>query len=212
MTVGERIKQARLKKGYTQAELAELLGYKSRSSINKIETEGRDIPRSSIVKFANVLDVTPAYLMGWENIENSEIKGISILDSNNICMIPLYETVSAGLGAYADSSRIGFLPMYIETEYDAQNMLAIKVNGDSMYPKIEDGDIIVVRKQSDFDNGDIAVVLIDGDEGLVKKIYYNNEKLTLVSINPEYKDKVFYGSEIERITVVGVVKKVIKEV
>ena len=67
MTVGEKIREARLKKGYTQTELAELLGYKSRSSINKIEVEGRDIPRSSVIKFAKALDVTPAYLMGWED-------------------------------------------------------------------------------------------------------------------------------------------------
>ncbi len=67
MTVGERIKKARQEKGISQTELAERLGYKSRSSINKIEVEGRDIPRSMIVKFAQALGVTPAYLMGWEN-------------------------------------------------------------------------------------------------------------------------------------------------
>lgn len=67
MTVGERIREARLKKGYSQSELAKLLGYKSRSSINKIEVDGRDIPRSSIVQFAKILGVTPSYLMGWED-------------------------------------------------------------------------------------------------------------------------------------------------
>ena len=67
MTMGKRIKAAREKKGYSQSELAELLGYKSRSSINKIETDGREIPRSSIVKFAKILDVTPSYLMGWDD-------------------------------------------------------------------------------------------------------------------------------------------------
>lgn len=63
MTMGERIKKAREAKGYSQTELAHLLGYKSRSSINKIETQGRDIPRSSIVEFSKVLGVTPSYLM-----------------------------------------------------------------------------------------------------------------------------------------------------
>lgn len=67
MTVGERIKKARQEKGITQTELAERLGYKSRSSINKIEVEGRDIPRSMVVKFAQALGVTPSYLMGWED-------------------------------------------------------------------------------------------------------------------------------------------------
>lgn len=71
MTIGERIKEARLRKGLTQAELAKLLGYKSRSSINKIEVEGRDIPRSSIVKFAEILGVSPSYLMGWDEIEET---------------------------------------------------------------------------------------------------------------------------------------------
>lgn len=66
MTIGERIKISRLKKGYTQTEMAKLLGYKSRSSINKIEVGGRDIPRSSVVKFAELLDVTPAYILGYE--------------------------------------------------------------------------------------------------------------------------------------------------
>lgn len=72
VTVGDRIKEARLKKGYSQTELAKLLGYESRSSISKIEKEGRDVPRNSILKFADVLDVTPSYLMGWE--DNSAIE------------------------------------------------------------------------------------------------------------------------------------------
>lgn len=65
MTIGERVKEARERKGFTQDELAHKLGYKSRSSINKIEKE-RDIPRSMIVKLAEILDVTPAFLMGWD--------------------------------------------------------------------------------------------------------------------------------------------------
>lgn len=72
MTVGKRIKEARLKKGWSQAELASLMGYKSRSSINKIETDGRDIPRSQIIKFATVLDVSPMTLMGWDNLIQDE--------------------------------------------------------------------------------------------------------------------------------------------
>ena len=65
MTMGDRVRTAREKKGYTQEELAQKLGYKSRSSVNKIEKE-RDIPRSMIVKLAKILDVTPAHLMGWD--------------------------------------------------------------------------------------------------------------------------------------------------
>ena len=65
--IGEKIKDARKEKGLTQEELAKMLGYKSKSSINKIEIGERDIPKSLIIKFAKVLNVSPAFLMGWED-------------------------------------------------------------------------------------------------------------------------------------------------
>lgn len=80
MTVGERIKKARKEKGITQTELAERLGYKSRSSINKIEVEGRDIPRSMVVRFAQALGVTPSYLMGWEDESEPTAESLESLE------------------------------------------------------------------------------------------------------------------------------------
>lgn len=72
MTIGEKIKQARIDKGLTQEELAEKLGYKSRSSVNKIETGGRDIPRSQIKRIAEILDVSPISLLGFEDEKPTE--------------------------------------------------------------------------------------------------------------------------------------------
>lgn len=74
MCIGERVKQLRKKKGLTQSELASLLGYKSKSSVAHIEN-GRDIPRPMVATLANILDTTPAYLMGWTDIqENAKAK------------------------------------------------------------------------------------------------------------------------------------------
>lgn len=67
MTFGERILKLRTEKGMTQDELAQKLGYKSRSSIAKIENGARDVPRSQIVDLAKALDTTPSVLMGWED-------------------------------------------------------------------------------------------------------------------------------------------------
>ena len=206
-TIGEKIKEARIKKGLSQTELAEQLGYKSRSSINKIEVGGRDIPRSQIVKIAQILDVTPAFLMGWEDDKpNAEI----VSAGENIYKIPVFSSVSAGFGAYACSDVIDYMHLFIANPADVPEMLCIKVTGDSMYPKIEDGDIIVVRKQDSVDSGSIAVVLVDGEEGFVKKVIYDNEIIELVSINPEYAPKIFKGAEVLRVRVVGIVKQVIK--
>ena len=71
MTIGERVKELRIKKDLTQLELAELLGYKSKSSVAHIEN-GREIPRSMVVKLAEVLDTTPSYLMGWDTDSSGE--------------------------------------------------------------------------------------------------------------------------------------------
>lgn len=68
MTVGERIKELRTSLGLTQEELAYKIGYKSRATVNKIESGEREITQSMIVKFANALHVTPSVIMGWEDL------------------------------------------------------------------------------------------------------------------------------------------------
>ncbi len=66
--IGKNIRTARISIGMTQEELASRMGYKSKSTINKIELGKNDIPQSKIKKFAEVLDTTPSALMGWEKI------------------------------------------------------------------------------------------------------------------------------------------------
>jgi transcriptional regulator with XRE-family HTH domain len=70
-TVGENILLMRKRLGWTQEELARKMGYKSKSTINKIELGINDIPQSKIAQFANVLGTTPAHLMGWDTEENN---------------------------------------------------------------------------------------------------------------------------------------------
>ena len=66
MTIGDRIKQRRMELGMSQEELAHKLGYKSRSSINKIELGGQNLTQKKIKKIAEALDTTPDYIMGWD--------------------------------------------------------------------------------------------------------------------------------------------------
>lgn len=128
--------------------------------------------------------------------------------------IPVYESVSAGFGAYANDYIIDYTPIFIASPEEAQNTIVVVVSGNSMYPKIEDGDQIQVLRQDWAENGDIAVVLVDSEEAVVKKYYCDREKETveLISINPEYAPRVFKGREIEQIRVLGVVKRIIKDV
>ena len=69
MNIGQRIRQKREELNMTQEELAKKTGYKSRSSINKIESDGRGLPQSKIKIFAEALNTTPSYLIGWDEIK-----------------------------------------------------------------------------------------------------------------------------------------------
>lgn len=76
-TIGDRIKARRIELDMSQDELARLVGYKSRSSINKIESDGRLLPQRKIMEIANALNTTPAYIMGWDN-SNTKAPSITL--------------------------------------------------------------------------------------------------------------------------------------
>lgn len=209
MKFGERILKLRTEKGMTQDELAQKLGYKSRSSIAKIENGVRDVPRSQIVELAKALGTTPSVLMGWEDDKPADT--LTVLPTEKIHMIPVFGSVAAGFGAYASSDILEYIPLYIENDCDVENTICITVKGQSMYPKIEEGDRIVVRRQDSVDNGRIAVVMI-GDEAVVKRVECEKNRLTLISINPEYPPRVIEGKDLEDVRIVGLVQEVMKKV
>ena len=205
--MGDRIRKARLEKGLSQAELAELLGYKSRSSINKIEVEGRDIPRSSIVKFAQVLGVTPSYLMGWEE-ETSEPDALEVLMEkyDNIKPVklkrfPLLGEIACGEPIFANEDR----ESCVMADMDINADFCLTAKGDSMInARINDGDIVFIKEMPMVDNGDIAAVIID-DEATLKKVYYypDKGKLVLYPENPNYEPFIYVGEELNTIRILG---------
>lgn len=80
MTLGERILTQRKKLGMSQDELAKKTGYASRASINKIENDLRDLPRSKVISFANALNVSISYIMGWEDEDGNDLTETSPID------------------------------------------------------------------------------------------------------------------------------------
>ncbi len=178
---------------------------------------------TTLQKIADYFGVTVDYLLSDKSEPpattkenraeaNTSKSNVIFLDTKNIYLIPLFESVSAGLGSYADSDVIDYVPLYIANAAEAEETMCIRVCGDSMYPKIEEGDIIQVHKQDSVDSGTLAVVLLDKEEGLVKRVEYGLNWIELHSINPMYKPMRFTGPDVQRIQVVGTVKKIIKSV
>ena len=97
--LGEQIKRARLQKEWTQEELAKRMGYKSKSTINKIELGVNDIPQSKVLQFAEVLEVSPRFLMGWENENPEDLGALAAEVLSNAKMLQLMKNVRKLSGA-----------------------------------------------------------------------------------------------------------------
>lgn len=208
MKIGERIRQRRKFLGLSVDELAEKLG-KNRATIYRYESNDIEkLPTTVLEPLAKALKTTPAYLMGWEDDKPADT--LTVLPTEKIHMIPVFGSVAAGFGAYASSDILEYIPLYIENDCDVDNTICITVKGQSMYPKIEEGDRIVVRRQDSVDNGRIAVVMI-GDEAVVKRVECEQNRLTLISINPEYPPRVIEGRDLENVRIVGLVQEVMKK-
>lgn len=204
MTLGERIKFFRERKGLGQTELASLVNI-SKQSLYKYENNIiTNIPSDKIEMIAKKLDTTPAILMGWES-------NVSPLPSDKIFMRPLYNSVAAGFGAPAENTIVSYIPTFINNSLEKDKYIWVNVEGDSMSPLIDDGSKILIRMQESVDSGQIAVVLIDNEEAVVKKVEYGTDYVTLISVNPYYPPRRFEGREVLRVRVVGVVKEVSKE-
>lgn len=206
-----RLRQALAEKGMKPAELAAATGI-SKASISQY-TNGVYMPKSQAVcLIAKTLGVSEAWLLGLTDSERErERSNVSeVIGSDKIYSIPVFESVSAGFGAYAINEIVDHIPTIINNPYDVDDTIAIRVTGDSMYPKIENGDIIIVRRQTSVDSGSIGVVLLDGGEGMVKIIEYGSTWIELRSINEKYPVQRFEGAEVQRLRVVGKVQQIIK--
>ena len=207
--VGDYIKSLRKSKGLTQEELGNMIGVK-KAAVQKWESGMvQNLKRNTIKQLSDIFEVSPAsFIDNDDPIESNA----TILPQDKIRMIPVYESVSAGFGAYADNYILEYIPLFISSDEEARNTLCIKVQGNSMYPKIEDGDSIQVLKQDWCEPGQVAIVLIDGENAVVKKVEYDRSSITLLSFNPEYAPRVFKGAERDRLKILGIVRKVIKDI
>lgn len=172
------------------------------------------VPRdTTLLKISEYFGVTVDYLLGNSEAPTPEpeIKGnATLLDPTKTRMVPVFESVSAGFGTIAQDLILEYMPLYIPSDSEAKDTICIKVKGDSMSPEIEDGDIIQVYKTSDVENGNVAVVLVDGEEALVKTVYFKMASVELCSMNPAYPPITFKGAALSRVQIVGVVRNTIK--
>ncbi len=207
--LGERIKELRKNKGILQKELADRLSV-GKSTVAMWETNKREPDAETIAKIADALGVTTDMLLRENGVSVTLPEpNAQLLPSEYIRMIPCFESASAGFGTDAQNRIIELIPIYIVNEQEAAETICITVRGDSMHPRIEDGDIVQVHKQDTAETGDIVVIL-DGDEAFVKRFIHGKNGVILESFNPAYPPMKFTKEESNRLRIVGVVKRIIR--
>lgn len=214
MDIGHIINQRRLILGLTLEEVGNAVGV-SKSTVKKWE-DGfiSNMKRDKIAKLAKVLKISPVVLITGELEDDAKehfADTLTVLPTNKVYMRPLYNSVAAGFGVPAENTIISYIPTFINNSLEKDKYIWVNVEGDSMSPLIDDGSKILIRMQDSVDSGQIAIVLIDGEEAVVKKIEYGKDYIELVSINPYYPPRRFEGADVQRIRVVGMVKEVSKE-
>ena len=196
-TIGSRIRSRREELGLSQEELGNKLGYKSRSSINKIELDQRNLTQSKIKAIADALNTTPAYIMGWESEDQPPIPA-----SPNIHPLPAMKQWKV-LGGTACGQPL-FKPLEdasVLAPADIDADFVFQCVGDSMInARIFDGDTVFV-KEGEVPDGQIGVVRV-GEEYTLKRIYHGADYLELRSENPMYPPIIIRGEQ-ENAEIVG---------
>lgn len=210
--MAQRIKDLRTSQHLTLEQIANKVGV-GKSTVRKWETGMiANMRRDKIAKLAQALNTTPAYLMGWNDAPEASAKGDPVLPFDPIPVgsfvrIPVIGRVRAGAGGIAEEEFLGY--EIAANLKNSDEYRYFKVEGDSMSPRIEAGDLALVHIQPEVENGELAVVIVDGEEGLIKKIQlHEGGAISLVSFNPNYPPRLLMGKELKELTIWGKVIKI----
>ena len=188
-----RMQSLRMEKGLNMKEAAQALKMPYTTYVNY--EKGTREPNSEIlIKIAQFYGTSIDYLLGKVEHKNSA-KAHEISKK-----IPIYGEVRAGLPTSTDENIEGWEEIYPQYN-DSTTYAFLKIKGDSMLPRMQEGDLALVDTEAQVENGDLAVVLVNGNEATIKKICIDNDGITLHAFNPYYPDIHYTPKEVEDLPV-----------
>lgn len=190
----ERLKDLRKQKGLSQGALSARLGV-TQQAVGKWET-GRSTPDpATVARLAELLGTTADDLLG---VAAQRLGGP--VGSYAESPVPVVGTVRAGYGALAFEEDYGTEMAPVK---DPANYFYLIVKGDSMEPRIHDGDYALVRRQPTLSNGELGVMVFGEGEGTLKRYLLRGNAVVLQPFNPEYEEMVIRGEELNDLYVIG---------
>ncbi len=196
MNISERVKERRKALDLTLQQVGDFIGVTKATVLRYESGDIQNIGLDKIEKLAKVLNVSPGWLMGWE--KDSSVKSpptLDIIPVGELIKIPIIGTVRAGQGGIAYEEHLGYNLTAKSGLSTTKPYFFLRVKGESMAPQIVPGDIVLVSPDEDVDDNDIAVVIVNGEEGMVKRIQKTEKGLILYSVNPDHPPRVIMESE-----------------
>lgn len=191
---GKRLKMLREEKGLTQKDLAEKLSLTPKA-ISFYELGSREPSGDALIHMAHILGTTTDYLLG-----NSTTKEANQKVGRGV-RIPVLGRVVAGIPIEAVEEILDYEEITPELAATGE-FFALKIRGHSMEPRMMEGDVVIVRRQDDVDSGDVAIVLVNGDEATVKRVKKQEDGITLIATNTSVYEPHYYSNkEIEELPV-----------
>ena len=201
----KNLKYLREKHGMEQIELANLLGRKSSSSISEWES-GKYSPKIGVLsQIASIFHVELDDLMN----KDLSFKPSNLIPIKQTKLIPVIGSIACGSPIFAEQNVIDTVAFPVEL-LPSGEVFFLKANGDSMEPDIKDGSYVMIRKQEDVENGEIAAVLLNGDEdSTLKRVRKMGNTILLEAINDEYEP--YLVNEENPARIIGKAVKVLNE-
>ena len=178
--------------------------------INKYLAGIMKAKQDKLTILADALNVNEVWLMGYDVPMERDLNAYKVDElGNSVIPIPILGTVKAGYDYLAQENWIGTVDVETSLVGNGKDYFALKVHGNSMSPALIEDDIVIIKKQNDFENGDIVVAIINGDEATIKKGKKNDSSILLQPLNPSYEPLIFTYDEMKTIPVeiVGIVKQ-----
>ncbi len=204
-TFQKRLEEALNIKNMKPVELHEKTGI-SESLLSKYLSGSAVARQRKLSLLADALNINEVWLMGYDVPMDRNIKTDEL--GNPVVSIPILGIVKAGYDYLAQENWIGSVDVDKELA-NGNELFALKVKGDSMFPVLVEDDIVIIKKQDDFETGDIVVAIINGDEATIKKGKKTNNGILLQPLNTDYDPLVFTYDEMKTIpvSVIGIVKQ-----
>lgn len=215
--LGQYLRTIRESLGYSTYDVNKLCDI-SPSYLSLMETGKRKPSAIILKKLAPIYNLDyldlyrkAGYIDLIENKKNINIKTDQL--GNAVIPVPLLGTVKAGYNYLAQENWVGTVDVDKSLVGSGENYFALKVKGDSMFPVLIEDDIVIVKRQNDFENGDIVVAIVNGDEATIKKGKKSEVGILLQPLNNNYEPLIFTYDEMKDIPViiVGIVKQLKRE-